>query len=369
MVWVKHFDIETTRGNPATKRKLETRFLVKTATDIYGLSYRWRADQTDADLVAEEGLTEVIPTSSPAQTWRYPSRTECRACHNSLAGFALSFQTRQLNQDHVHGALTQNQIAALSSAGYFSAPVGNVNNLPAFSAPEDTTKSLESRVRAYLSVNCVQCHQPSGAAMGNWDARITTPTDLANLINGALVNDFGDADDRFAVPENLGNSMVLKRLQGAGVPRMPTLLTTERDLVAEQLVTDWIDSLNTRQSLAQWQTTHFGSPGAPGAAPTADPDLDGQINSLEFLQRTSPTTIGLPVLPGVTFLPSGEISISFTHPANRSALIETSTNLLNWSLWNVPGNRPFFPADDTPRTLTGPKDAPNRHFRLRLDEL
>ncbi len=67
MVWIKHFDIETTRGTPATRRKLETRFLVKTATEVYGLSYKWRADQSDADLVAEAGLTEAIASSSPAQ--------------------------------------------------------------------------------------------------------------------------------------------------------------------------------------------------------------------------------------------------------------------------------------------------------------
>ncbi len=54
MVWIKHFDFETERGNPATRKKLETRFLVKTDSGIYGLSYRWRADQTDADLVPEE---------------------------------------------------------------------------------------------------------------------------------------------------------------------------------------------------------------------------------------------------------------------------------------------------------------------------
>jgi hypothetical protein len=182
------------------------------------------ADQSDADLVPEEGITEVIPTSSPAQTWRYPSRSECRACHNALAGFALSFHTRQLNHDHAYGALTQNQITALGSAGYFSAPVANVNNLPVFSAIGDTTKSLESRVRAHLSVNCVHCHQPNGASTGTWDARITTPTDSANLINGVLANSFGDPGDRFAVPGSAADSMVLKRLQGAGFPRMPPLL-------------------------------------------------------------------------------------------------------------------------------------------------
>ena len=130
MVWIKHFDIETTRGNPATQRKLETRILVKTATDIYGLSYKWRADQTDADLVAEDGVSEVIPASSPAQTWRYPSRTERRVCHTGVAGFALSFNTRQMNRVHPYGALTPNQLSAMGDAGYFAAAPASVNTLP-----------------------------------------------------------------------------------------------------------------------------------------------------------------------------------------------------------------------------------------------
>jgi len=85
------------------RRKLETRFLVKTATDVYGLSDKWRADQTDADLVDEDGLSELIPATSPAQTWRYPSRTECRTYHTPVGGFSLSFKTRQI----IAGAVPQ----------------------------------------------------------------------------------------------------------------------------------------------------------------------------------------------------------------------------------------------------------------------
>lgn len=371
IVWIKHFDLETTRGIPATRRKLETRILVKTASDVYGLSYKWRADQSDAELVAEEGLTELIPASSPAQSWRYPGRSECRTCHTPAGGFALSFNTRQVNRDHQYGALAQNQIAALSSAGYFSAAVPGVNTLPAFPNLSDSTASLEARVRAYLAVNCSQCHQPGGNANAGWDARPTTPTDAAGLINGLLVNPFGDSANRFAVPGDLAHSMVLKRIQGAGVPRMPPLGTFERDLAAEQLLTDWItQALPARQSFADWQTAHFGSPNAPLAAPAFDPDLDGQNNALEFLQRSSPTTPGVPVLP---LQPLGNFSpatieIHFVHPANRSCVIETSTDLLNWSLWDVPGNAPQFPAADTPRVLSGPRVEPHRQFRLKLGE-
>ena len=368
MVWIKHFDIETTRGNPATRRKLETRFLVKTATDIYGLSYKWRADQSDADLVAEDGISEVIPASSPAQTWRYPSRTECRVCHTGVAGFALSFNTRQMNRTHPYGALTPNQLSALGSAGYFTVPPANVNTLPFFAAAGDTTKSFEFRVRSYLSVNCVQCHQPGGAATGNWDARATTPTDAANLINGLLVNNGGDSANRWAVPGVAAHSMILKRLQGAGVPRMPPLATNELDQTAIQLLTDWIAlELPARENLSQWQTRNFGSPAPPAAAPGADPDRDGQTNALEFLTGTDPINPnGRWTLDAQTI--GGNYQLTFPQTENRAVLIETSLDLQTWSLWDVPGNQPIFIFESEMRTLTGAVTEPVRFFRARITE-
>ena len=366
MVWVKHFDIDTTRGNPATRRKLETRFLVKTATDVYGLSYKWRADQSDADLVAEDGLSEAIPSGSPAQTWRYPSRTECRICHTAVGGSALSFNTRQMNRAQLFGAQTLNQLSALSGAGYFSAPAAGANTLPAFAAADDAAASLEWRARSYLAVNCVQCHQPGGASTGYWDARATTATDAANLINGPLVNDGGDPTNRWCLAGDTAHSMILKRLAGTGVQRMPPLGTNERDLAAETLIANWISTaLPSRQSFAQWQTTHFGSTSLPAAQLSANPDGDGQRNDLEWLLGESPLAGNPPYLPlastaGATF------SLAFDHPANRSVLIETSTDFLAWSLWNVPGNSPLFPATTQTRVLTGPLDVPNRFFRLRL---
>jgi hypothetical protein len=217
-------------------------------------------------------------------------------------------------------------------------------------------------------VNCSQCHQPAGNANGNWDARSTTPTDAAGLINGVLANPFADNANRFAVPGDVAHSMVLKRIQGAGVPRMPPLGTLERDPAAEQLLTDWIaQELPTRQSFADWQTTHFGSPTALQAGPALDPDVDGQSNALEYLQRSWPTISGMPLLPVVSVNPA-TIQIGFVHPANRSCLIETSTDLLNWSLWDVPGNAPQYPAADTPRILSGPRAELQRYFRLKLRE-
>ncbi len=373
MLWVQHFDIETTPGSPATRRKLETRILVKTNTSSYGITYKWREDQTDADLVPEQGLTETIPSSNPPQTWSYPSRAECRTCHTHVGGHALAFHTRQLNRDHTHGSQTLNQIAAMrdaltsasAPASYFTTSPP-IHTLPALAPVDDTTTSLEWRVRSYLDANCSHCHQPGGPSLGHWDARSTTPTDSAALINGPLVHDLGDPANRWAVPGDTAHSAVLHHLSGIGASRMPPLATHQRDLAAEALITAWIDSeLPSRQSFAQWQTTHFGSTTHPDAQPSQNPDHDTRKNDLEFLLGSDPLANDPPyqTLPAV----SGTLfSLTFTHPPNRSVLIETTTDLQTWTPWDIPGNTPVFPSSSQQRVITGPLAPSSRFFRLRL---
>jgi len=250
MVWVKHFDMEMRRRDPSSRRRLETRFLVKTATGVYGITYKWRADQSDADLVAEDGLEETFDVqvngTAKKQTWHYPSRAECLTCHTAVAGEALSFNTAELNRSMKVGGKEINQIQALSDGGYFAGPVTGVKEMPAFAAADDKAQSLEWRVRSYLAVNCAQCHQPGGAVQGNWDARATTPTQEANLIGGWLANDGGDAANRWLVAGDVGHSMVLKRLQASGTVRMPPLATHEIDSGGIELMTQWIKALSTK---------------------------------------------------------------------------------------------------------------------------
>jgi hypothetical protein len=97
--------IDTTHGDASTRRRLETRFIIKTESELYGLTYKWRDDQSNADLVPEEGLSEIILASNPAQTWRYPSRSECMTCHTQTAGYALGSNYHQLNWENQLGHL------------------------------------------------------------------------------------------------------------------------------------------------------------------------------------------------------------------------------------------------------------------------
>ncbi|WP_035615382.1 LamG-like jellyroll fold domain-containing protein [Haloferula sp. BvORR071] len=63
-VLVKHFDLPSSDVDANAKRRLETRVIVKKDDGtVYGATYKWRADQSDADLL-DGGLTENIPIAT-----------------------------------------------------------------------------------------------------------------------------------------------------------------------------------------------------------------------------------------------------------------------------------------------------------------
>ena len=247
-VWIKHFDLEMERGNPATRRRLETRLLVKTASGGYGVSYRWNEAQTDADLVEDAGqdlpLTITVDGAPTTQVWRFPGRGECAACHTNVGGFALSFNTRQLNSNHPYQSGPANQIQALSNAGYFTTTVGNIGSLPTLARPDDTSASIELRARSYLQVNCAQCHQPGGTGLGAWDARIATSLSSAGIVNGILNDVRGDAANRVLVPQDPGHTMLLRRMQNLPLaPRMPPIGSNVLDQASIALMAEWVNAI------------------------------------------------------------------------------------------------------------------------------
>lgn len=371
-VWIKHFDLETNRGNAATRIPIETRFIVRTTNSAYGITYRW-TNGNDAVLVPEEGMDQAFNIieagTNRVQVWRYPGRNECRACHTEQAGFSLSFNTRQMNKAWSEGGSASNQIAVLQGAGYFASAVSNIHGLPYFVAATNAAHSLESRVRSYLAVNCVSCHQPGAASQGAFDVRPTVPTDQAGLIHGALVNDLGDASSRVVVPGDLLRSMLLQRVAGSA-PRMPPLATRESDHGAIDLLQAWIGgALTNRQSFAEWQMANFGSTVAPGSGPEEDPDGDGRNNRFEQLTYSDPL-FGADRWPDpMVSVSNGFAMVSFYRAENRSFLIEHSTNLLDWVLWDAPGNSPWFSSEDMMSEVGGAVGpGPGNFFRIVIGE-
>lgn len=368
-IWVKHFDLETERGNPATKKRIETRVLVKNAEGSYGVSYRWNEAGTEAVLAADEG--EAFPVAISAdglpvtQTWRIPSRAQCASCHTAQAGHALSFTTRQMNRAETLNGFTGNQIDLLGAHGYFANTPEPPNVLPRHLRHDETAWPLEARARSYLAVNCAYCHAGSaGTAPTAWDGRPERTLAQTGLLAAASSN----VAQTLVIPGDAAHSLVVNRMAGApGFTRMPPLGTTAIDPTAVALLTDWItQALPLRQDYAQWRLGQFLSGTSPESAATFDADDDGQNNHAEFLAHTDPQN-GAHFLTPQFSATESELALAFTVPAGRSFSVETSSDLVGWSLWNTPGNHGM-PHPGGAVSLIGPLTGPQQFFRLRLRE-
>ena len=323
-VWIKHFNLELTNGDPSSQIRLETRLLVKNSAGIYMAQPIAGADQRPtATLVSAAGFDEMVFLINDGgtirtQDWHYPSQNECATCHTPAGGFGLGTRTEQLNCSFDYGSGATNEIQALSAAGYFSSPVTNdAHTLLALAAATNTSASLEFRSRSFLMANCSQCHQPAGTAQNaNWDARITTPTALAGLIYGSLNNNLGNASNCVIAPGSLTNSALLTDIstRGANSIQMPPLDSSVVDTAGTNLISQWILSLTNTFWLGAAPDPQTITPGNSAVYSVT------YVATGDYTSNVSLTVSGLPTGAGSGFSPA-----TFNNNATNSTLTVTTT--------------------------------------------
>lgn len=255
-VAIKHFELPLDHADPSKTRRLETRFnIIGEEGNIYGLTYKWNDDQTDAELL-EGGLTESIAVRTPLgieiRSWEYPDRETCLTCHNNAAGKIIGPRTRQLNGDQYYPETdrTANQLATLNHLGVFSEPIDE-NALPTFltSAPREVpaapnTTTLEHRALSYLDSNCGYCHRPGVLFTSLFDARLSVPLENSGIINGFAFNNLGIVGGAIVVPGDTSNSLIYQRMKSLETQvAMPPIAKGRVDSLGLQLIADWILSL------------------------------------------------------------------------------------------------------------------------------
>lgn len=256
-LFIKHFALETQEGVASTEVPLETRFMVQEANgQTRGYTYRWNDEGTEAYLLpgaATRDLTLTLDEPGAAAmpyTWRFPSRTQCSTCHNSITGGPLGLETGQLNRAHLYPDLYPvplNTIEALTLYGLFEEPPATpLDALTAFPELANNGASNGDRARAYLHANCANCHRQQSASGVPLDLGWTTDLGSMNACNEPPTKgDLGIAGAQLISPGDAAASVLYLRMitpdHGA---RMPPISAALVDEDAAAVVAAWINSLS-----------------------------------------------------------------------------------------------------------------------------
>lgn len=215
--------------------RVETRLIERTGDgpdDFAMLTYAWRDDERDADLVGS-GAPDVRGTSHDI-----PESAACGDCHGGEPGRILGFSAVQLAAGAGRAVLE-----SLHAAGRISA-------LPApYVVPGDATVSA---ALGYLHANCGSCHNPNGFASEETALTLrlalaaTTPetTDAYRTAVGVPLNSWRTFDfTTIVVPGDPEGSALLARMQSRAAEAMPPLATEEVDLDGTAAIRLWIEGL------------------------------------------------------------------------------------------------------------------------------
>ncbi len=373
-VFVKTFQLVTNETNPSQLRRLETRLLVcDTNGGAYGITYKWRADNSDADLLtgsSNENITITTAAGSRTQTWYYPSPADCLVCHTLAANYVLGPNTRQLNGNCTYPSTTQtdNQLRTLNRIGLLN-PAINETNISGYYhlfALTNLSASLEDRARSYLDANCAQCHRPGGLGV-TMDARFDTPLTNQNLINTLVAKgDLGADNARVVVPKDIWRSVLYGRMNTTNnAIKMPTLARNLVDTNAVQVMNDWINSLAGVPALAPPTIAPDGglfdnsvsiALQHPNPLATIYYTLNGSLPTNTSTPYTSPILLtsnltiratafasgyNNSIAANATFiinpaqftsvsLTNGIMHLFFTGTSGQTYVLQASTNLVNW---------------------------------------
>jgi uncharacterized repeat protein (TIGR03806 family) len=375
-IFVKTFELQTNTSDPTSLRRLETRLLVRDINGaVYGVTYKWRPDYSDADLLttsSNENIAITTPSGVVTQTWYYPSPADCLSCHTPVANYVLGVSTRQLNANFTYPStgVTDNELRTLNRLGLFNPAFNesNITNFEKLSALTNLTASFEDRARSYLDANCAQCHQPGGTGP-TFDARYETPLALQNITNmPAAKGNLGVDNAMIVMPDDIWRSVLYGRMNTVDPSiKMPNLARNLIDTNAVAVMADWINSLPGTLALAPPTITPNGGMFATSVNVTLQSTndnatlyytLDGSLPTTNSFLYSAPfsltndavvtasafwpsfnnsvaTSAFFTVQPllftSATFTTNDTFQLGFFGTPGSNYVLQASTNLLDWT--------------------------------------
>ena len=235
-------------------RIIETRLLLRRSDRWIGVTYVWNEAGTEAVLKLTGETTPVgwqhFDGRERTTSYGVPNANQCKACHNEYDDVTgpLGPKARNLNKDFAYGDGVENQLDRWTRLGILTgAPAsGDAPRSPRFEDPTDG--DLDSRARAYLDVNCGNCHNPRGLARPsglNLTVSETDPTAIG-VCKSPIAAGRGSGGFRYGIePGAPERSILLFRMRssepGVAMPELGRQLVHEE---AIEMLSDWIRGMD-----------------------------------------------------------------------------------------------------------------------------
>ncbi|MFP6641807.1 MAG: SO2930 family diheme c-type cytochrome, partial [Myxococcota bacterium] len=244
------FDLNQPDGG---RRIIETRLLVHRADRWVGMAYVWNDAQTEAVLRVTGATTlaewQHTDGSSREANYHVPDANQCKSCHNEYDGITgpLGPKARNLNRDFTYEDGVENQLDRWTRLGLLDGAPSASSAPRAAKFDDPSTGDLEARARAYLDVNCGNCHNPSGIARPsglNLTVHETDPTALG-ICKSPIAAGQGSGGFDYDIEPGLPEESILTyRMASTEVGiAMPELGRQTVHDEALEVVSDWIGGL------------------------------------------------------------------------------------------------------------------------------
>jgi len=232
---------------------IETRLLIKTQNDWVALPYVWNETQTDAVLeIAGDRLpVHWIDKNDNLIEIEYsvPNMNQCKGCHvhyNEFKPLGPKLKNLNFSYNYINGSANQIEkwveLGLLEANPLFSELPQSINYEDPHSGPVD------ARARAWLDVNCANCHQLGGPAETSGlflEFEQLNPKALG-IMKPPIAAGRGTGNHKYTiVPGNPEKSIMVYRINstdpGIMMPELGRKLIHEEGLA---LIRQWIKEMN-----------------------------------------------------------------------------------------------------------------------------
>ncbi|TXH04730.1 MAG: hypothetical protein E6R07_06430 [Nevskiaceae bacterium] len=240
-----------------------TQAALKLEGDAVAVSY----DYDDPDPAAVDANGKRLHYSGTVDHYGVPNAGACLQCHagddREPGAAPIGPKVRNMNKLHAYeDGSTANQLAYLQSKGLLDLPddPSKLEYMPKWNVPGDTGETpnspgdIHKRVRVFMEVNCMHCHNPAGGAQNSGlslDAFDAFAADNKHMGEGhgickppiaaGRAADVGNYDIQ---PGDASHSVLPYRVSSVqpGI-RMPPLARTVQDSEFVSLVNQWVNSV------------------------------------------------------------------------------------------------------------------------------